>query len=172
MMSDPDGVRRETAARAFADGLGRNIRLLALITNTLAKDKEIEDRWRKFPRPVSRRNLSNQVEDEVVDSLVRSVSGRYDDIAHRYYLLKARWMGLEKLQYWDRNAPLPEAENEVTPWNEARETVLGAYGAFSPEMAERAAVFFDKSWIDARPRAGKDSGAFSHPTVPSAHPYI
>ncbi len=172
MMSDPDGARRETAARAFADGLDRNIRLLALITNTLAKDKEIEDRWRKFPRPVSRRNLSNRVEDEVVDSLVRSVSGRYDDIAHRYYLLKARWMGLEKLQYWDRNAPLPEALNRVTPWNEARETVLGAYGAFSPEMAECAEVFFDRSWIDARPRAGKDSGAFSHPTVPSAHPYI
>ncbi len=172
MMSDPDGARRETAARAFADGLGRNIRLLALITNTLAKDKEIEDRWRKFPRPVSRRNLSNRVEDEVVDALVQSVSARYEDIAHRYYLLKARWMGLGKLQYWDRNAPLPDAGNRVTPWNEARETVLGAYGAFSPEMAERAAVFFDRSWIDARPREGKDSGAFSHPTVPSAHPYI
>ncbi len=172
LMSSPDGAVRKTAAKAFGKGLGENIRLFALITNTLAKDKEIEDGWRKFPRPVSSRNLANQVEDEVVDALISAVRESYADISHRYYGLKARWFGVDVLDYWDRNAPLPKAKEVHIPWTEARKTVLNAYSAFSPELSDIAGTFFDKKWIDAEPREGKDSGAFSHPTVPSVHPFI
>ncbi len=171
-MSEPDATVRKNAAKAFGKGLGENIRLFALITNTLAKDKEIEDTWRKLPAPVSSRNLSNQVEDEVVDALAGAVQDSYADLSHRYYLLKAKWMGLEVMDYWDRNAPLPEADNEKRSWSSARETVLASYDRFEPRMAAIAEQFFDKNWIDADPAEGKNSGAFSHSTVPSAHPYI
>jgi oligoendopeptidase F len=172
LLSNKDRETRRKAAQSLGCVLGDNIRTFSLITNTLAKDKEIEDRWRKYPSPVSYRNLSNQVEDEVVEALVRAVTGAYPRLSHRYYALKARWLGLEKLEYWDRNAPLPEDIDRVVPWEEAKETVLSAYGAFSGEMAEAAGLFFARPWIDAGPRPGKASGAFSHPTVPSAHPYI
>jgi oligoendopeptidase F len=172
LMSDRDGAKRKAAAKSFGKGLGDNIRLFALITNTLAKDKEIEDKWRKLPRPVSRRNISNQVEDEVVDALVKAAQDAYPETAHRYYKLKARWFGVDKLDYWDRNAPLPEADDSRIGWDEARETVLGSYRRFEPALADIAGVFFERRWIDANPRQGKDSGAFSHPTVPSVHPYI
>lgn len=171
-MSDPDGLVRKKAAKAFGKGLGENIKLFSLITNTLAKDKEIEDSWRKFPRPVSSRNLANQVEDEVVDALASAVKDSYENLAHRYYKLKAKWLGVEVMDYWDRNAPLPEADEAKISWDKAKETVLTSYNAFAPQLGEIAEQFFDKSWIDADPREGKDSGAFSHPTVPSAHPYI
>jgi len=171
-MSEPDAAVRKNAAKAFGKGLGDNIRLFALITNTLAKDKEIEDTWRKLPAPVSSRNLSNQVEDEVVDALAGAVQDSYADLSHRYYLLKAKWMGLDVMDYWDRNAPLPEADNEKRPWSSAKETVLASYDRFEPGMAAIAEQFFDKNWIDADPAEGKNSGAFSHSTVPSAHPYI
>ncbi|MCP5371426.1 MAG: M3 family oligoendopeptidase [Hyphomicrobiales bacterium] len=171
-LTDTDGDRRRTAAQALGRGLGENRRLFALVTNTLAKDKAIEDQWRRFKRPVSSRNLANHVEDEVVDALARSVRQAYGDLAHRYYRLKARWFGGDKLDYWDRNAPLPDDSARVYRWDEAKEMVLGAYGAFDPAMADTARRFFDERWIDAPPRPGKDSGAFSHPTVPSAHPYI
>ncbi len=172
LMSDPDGGRRREAAESLGRVLGANIRMLALITNTLAKDKEIEDGWRKFARPDSSRNLSNFVEDEVVDALSTAVRNAYPDLSHRYYALKAKWFGADRLDYWDRNAPLPDSDDRIIAWDEARRTVLDAYAAFSPDMADVGRRFFDHAWIDAQVRPGKASGAFAHPTVPSAHPYL
>ena len=128
---------------------GRNIRLFSLITNTLAKDKEIVDGWRQYQRPASYRNRSNMVEDSVVDALTTAVTGDYARLSHRYYALKAKWLGLEKLEYWDRNAPLPEDQDSAITWDEARDRVLSAYGGFSPELAAVGRRFFDKPWIDA-----------------------
>ena len=172
LMSDADGAKRKEAAQSLGGVLATNVKTLALITNTLAKDKEIEDGWRKFPRADSSRNLANFVEDEVVDALSAAVRDAYPTLSHRYYALKAKWFGGDRLDYWDRNAPLPEADERQIAWNEARETVLGAYGAFSPDMAAVGKRFFDNDWIDAPVRPGKSSGAFAHPTVPSAHPYL
>jgi oligoendopeptidase F len=171
-MSSKDGAVRKEAAKSFGKVLGDNIRLLSLITNTLAKDKATEDQWRGFERPISSRNISNLVEDEVVDALIGSVKESYGDLSHRYYGLKAKWFGVDQMDYWDRNAPLPEDDNRKIEWDEARETVLNAYHAFDPKMAEIGKRFFDENWIDVAPRAGKDSGAFAHPVTPSVHPYI
>ncbi len=148
------------------------MRLFALVTNTLAKDKEIEDRWRGFARPISSRNLGNFVEDEVVDALISAVRTAYPELSHRYYKLKAKWFGVDALPYWDRNAPLPDEETRTVPWGEATRIVLDAYGAFSPDMATVGKRFFDHAWIDAPVGAGKAPGAFAHPTVPSVHPYL
>jgi oligoendopeptidase F len=172
LLSDRDPETRREAALIIGEVLGKNTRTFALITNTLAKDKEIEDRWRRFPRPISSRNLGNFVEDEVVDALIAAVRDSYPRLSHRYYKLKARWLGVEELPFWDRNAPLPEQEEHTISWSEAEETVLSAYGAFSPEMAAVGGRFFAGQWIDAPTRPGKASGAFAHPTVPSAHPYL
>jgi oligoendopeptidase F len=172
LLSDRDGAVRRDAALSIGEVLGNNGRLFALITNTLAKDKEVEDRWRHFPRPISARNLSNFVEDEVVDALVAAVRHSYPDLSHRYYRLKARWFGVEQMPYWDRNAPLPEDDDRAVPWPEAETTVLSAYRAFSPELATVGEQFFRRRWIDAPVRPGKAPGAFAHPTVPSAHPYL
>ena len=172
LLSDPQTKVRKEAAECFGRVLGDNIKTFSLITNTLAKDKEIENRWRRFERPISSRNLANFVEDEVVDALLDSVSKSYPSLSHRYYKLKARWFGADTLNYWDRNAPLPDEDNRTIEWEEARETVLGAYGKFSPALADVGQRFFDNAWIDAPVRPGKASGAFAHPTVPSAHPYL
>jgi oligoendopeptidase F len=172
LLGDRNRRVREAAAHALAKVFAENIRLFAHITNTLAKDKEVEDKWRKYPRPVSQRNLANHVEDEVVDALVRAVRESFPRLSHRYYALKTRWLKLKALKYWDRNAPLPAAPERMIPWRDARETVLAAYARFTPELATIGRRFFDDGWIDAEVRAGKQSGAFSHPTVPSAHPYI
>jgi oligoendopeptidase F len=171
-LSDGDRAVREQAGRAIGTVFGANARLFALITNTLVKDKEIIDGWRHFDRPASYRNRSNMVEDEVVDALVTAVTSDYARLSHRYYLMKAKWLGLEKLQHWDRNAPLPGDDDREIAWPEARRRVLAAYGAFSPELARIGGDFFDKPWIDAALRAGKSGGAFAHPTVPSVHPYL
>jgi oligoendopeptidase F len=171
-LSDPDRSVRETAARAIGELFAKNIRLFALVTNTLAKDKEILDIWRHYPRPGSYRNRSNMVEDEVVEALVSAVRAEYPRLSHRYYALKAKWLGLAKLQHWDRNAPLPEDDDRLIPWAEAEQRVLAAYVAFSPELGDIGRRFFERPWIDAALRPGKASGAFSHPTVPAAHPYI
>lgn len=171
-LTSRDGSERKDAAKSLGKVLGENSRVFALITNTLAKDKEIEDGWRRFERPVSSRNLANFVEDEVVDALVAAVKDAYPRLSHRYYALKASWMGQDKLDYWDRNAPLPDDEDRRIPWDEARDTVLSAYRAFSPDLAEVGQRFFDADWIDAPVQAGKAPGAFAHPTVPSAHPYL
>ena len=171
-LMDPDGTKREAAANALAATLGANLRLFALVTNTLAKDKEISDRWRKFDDVADSRHLANRVEREVVDALVAAVTDAYPRLSHRYYALKARWFGKEKLAHWDRNAPLPDAPPRVYSWQNARDTVLDAYGDFSPRMADIARRFFDEGWIDAPARPGKAPGAFAHPTTPSAHPYV
>jgi oligoendopeptidase F len=171
-LTDKDQATRREAAKSLGRVLGENERLFALITNTLAKDKAIEDGWRSFARPVSSRNLANLVEDQVVDALIEAVTGSYGRLSHRYYGLKARWFGVERLPYWDRNAPLPEAADERISWAAAQRMVLEAYGAFSPAMADVARRFFDEGWIDAPVRPGKAPGAFAHPTVPAAHPYV
>ena len=171
-LSDRDRSVREQAGHAIGAAFGERVKLFGLITNTLAKDKAIGDTWRKYPRPSSYRNRSNMVEDEVVDALVSAVTADYGRLAHRYYQMKAGWLGLPKLQYWDRNAPLPGDDDRAIPWDEARNRVLSAYGAFSPELADVGRQFFDKPWIDAGLRPGKSGGAFAHPTVPSAHPYL
>jgi len=171
-LSDSSGEKRRLAAKSIGVALAEKQPLFTLITNTLAKDKAIEDDWRKFAAPVSSRNLGNLVEDDVVQALVTAAKDSYGETAHRYYKLKARWFGLEKLQYWDRNAPLPKTEDRKIAWPEAKRMVLDAYRAFTPHMAEVAEVFFAQRWIDAPARPGKASGAFSHPVVPSAHPYI
>jgi oligoendopeptidase F len=172
LLSDREPAIRREAALVIGEVLGKNARTFALITNTLAKDKEIEDRWRRFARPISSRNLANFVEDEVVDALIAAVRDSYPRLSHRYYKLKARWFGVDALPFWDRNAPLPEDEDRLIPWPEAESTVLSAYGAFSPELAAVGGRFFAGHWIDAPVRPGKASGAFAHPTVPSAHPYL
>ncbi len=171
-LQDRDRETRRLAAASISEVLQTRIRLFSRITNTLAKDKQLEDEWRKFPRPISSRNLANQVEDEVVDALIDAVHRAYPRISHRYYALKARWMGLDRLEYWDRNAPLPEDPDRRRSWDEARQIVIEAYRRFSPELAAIVETFFERRWIDARPRPGKDSGAFCHPTVPSVHPYV
>ncbi len=171
-LTDRDAGIRKAAAKSVGQVLGDNLRVFALITNTLAKDKEIEDTWRGFARPVSGRNLANLVEDEVVDALVQAVRAAYPRLSHRYYALKAKWFGVKALPYWDRNAPLPEDADRTIPWEQARQTVLDAYAAFSEPLADVGRRFFDRPWIDAPVRPGKAPGAFAHPTVPSAHPYL
>jgi len=172
LLQDKDGAVRRRAAECFARVLGENARLFALVTNTLAKDKEIEDRWRRFPTPISSRNLANFVEDEVVEALISAVVEAYPRLSHRYYRLKAGWFGKDALDHWDRNAPLPDDDDRTYPWEEAERTVLDAYARFSPELAAIGRRFFERPWIDAPARPGKAPGAFSHPTVPSAHPYL
>ena len=171
-LSHADAGMRRAAAATLSGVLGENARLFAHIMNTLIKDKEIDDRWRGFPRPVSARNLQNRVEDEVVDALVAAVKRAYPALSHRYYRLKANWLGADRLAWWDRNAPLPEADRREFSWGQAKRLVLEAYGAFSPHMAALAGRFFDNAWIDAPPRPGKAPGAFSHSTVPGVHPYV
>jgi oligoendopeptidase F len=172
LLQDADGKKRKAAAEALARTFKENLRPFALITNTLAKDKEISDRWRGFKDIADARHLSNRVESEVVDALVAAVRAAYPKLSHRYYALKANWFGKKRLPYWDRNAPLPKVAQRTIPWTDARATVLTAYGAFSPRMAEVADRFFVRNWIDAPVRPGKQPGAFAHPTVPSAHPYV
>jgi oligoendopeptidase F len=172
LMQSHDEKRRKLGAEALAKTFKANIRLFGLITNTLAKDKDISDRWRGFKDIADARHLSNRVEPEVVAALVDAVRTAYPKLSHRYYRMKAKWLGKDTLMHWDRNAPLPQEDARDIPWDEARETVLSAYGEFAPEMAAIAKGFFDKRWIDAPARPGKSPGAFAHPTVPSAHPYV
>ena len=172
LLSDRSGAVRKSAAKAVGKTLGDNARLFALVTNTLAKDKEIEDKWRRYAAPISARNLANRVEDEVVDALMAAVRQSYPRLSHRYYALKAKWFGVDQLDYWDRNAPLPMSDDASVPWSAARDTVLEAYGDFSNDLAGLGKRFFDNPWIDAGVRPGKSPGAFAHPTVPSAHPYL
>jgi oligoendopeptidase F len=171
-LQDRSGARRKAAAQVLAHTFKDNVQGFALITNTLAKDKEISDRWRGFADIADERHLSNRVEREVVDALVAAVRAAYPRLSHRYYALKAKWFGKKRLPSWDRNAPLPTVAMRTVGWTEARDTVLEAYGAFSPKMAAIAERFFAERWIDAPVRPGKAPGAFAHPTTPSAHPYV
>ena len=172
LMTDPDRAMREAGARALAAEFDKHIKLFARVHNTLAKEKEIHDRWRKMPTPQHGRHLSNHVEPEVVEALRNAVVAAYPRLSHRYYRLKAKWMGLDRMQVWDRNAPLPMDTPKIVGWAEATETVLSAYANFSPEMADIAKPFFTKGWIDAGVKPGKAPGAFAHPTVSTVHPYV
>ena len=172
LLQDKDEAKRKAGAEALAKTFTENLRLFTLITNTLAKDKDISDRWRGFKDIADARHLSNRVEPEVVAALVEAVRAAYPKLSHRYYRMKAKWLGKEKLMHWDRNAPLPAEDTREVPWADAEKIVLNAYGEFAPEMAAIAKSFFDKRWIDAPTRPGKAPGAFAHPTVPSAHPYV
>lgn len=171
-LSSKDALIRKRAAESLSDGLKANLSIFTLITNTLSKDKHIEDSWRHFPHPMAARNLANRVEDEVVEALATTVRRFYPALSHRYYALKAKWFGVEKIEYWDRNAPFPTAPDQEISWNDAKEIVAKAYHDFSPTLAKIGQDFFDHDWIDVPAKAGKQSGAFSHPTVPSVHPYI
>jgi oligoendopeptidase F len=171
-LQDSDESVRKEASDALAKTFKANLRTFTLITNTLAKDKEISDRWRGFEDVADARHLANRVEREVVDALVAAVREAYPRLSHRYYAVKAKWFNKDKLDHWDRNAPLPKVEQRTIPWDDAREMVLSAYSGFAPKMADIARRFFDESWIDAPTRPGKAPGAFAHPTVPSVHPYV
>jgi oligoendopeptidase F len=172
LLQDRAAEKRKAAAEALAHTFKQNLQQFALVTNTLAKDKEISDRWRGFADIADARHLDNRVEREVVDAMVSAVRAAYPRLSHRYYALKAKWFGKKRLPHWDRNAPLPQVAQRTVGWTEAMDTVLTAYGAFSPKMAAIAEQFFKKRWIDAPVRPGKAPGAFAHPTVPSAHPYV
>lgn len=172
MLSSPNASQRKEAAASFTKVLKDNEKLFTLILNVIAKDRNIDDKWRGFETPVSSRNLANDVDDHVVDALADAVTARMGDISHRYYQMKARWFGSEKLAWWDRNAPLLGDDDRLYSWDEAKSIVIESFAAFDEEMADIARMFFDKGWVDAGITPGKASGAFSHPTVPSAHPYI
>ncbi len=172
LMSHNDEKVRKDAAKAIGKTLKDNSKLFAFITNILAKDKAIDDEWRGFKKPMQSRNLSNFVEDEVVEILIKKVRENYAQISHRYYKIKAKILGKKLLNYWDRNAPLTIDENKSIEWQDAQDLVLDAYKEFSPQLAKIGKIFFEKNWIDAKVKSGKDSGAFSHPCVPSVHPYI
>jgi oligoendopeptidase F len=165
-----DRDTRQRAAQAFTDVLQKQRPVLTFIYNTLAAEKASDDRLRHYPTWVSSRNLANEVSDEVVEALINAVTSRYDIVA-RYYSLKRQLLGVDKLYDYDRYAPLPSAEGHYH-WDHAREMVLSAYQRFHPRMAEIAGLFFSESWIDAPPKPGKRSGAYSASTVPSVHPYV
>ena len=171
-LQDADGTVRRKAAEALAATFAQNLRTFTLITNTLSKDKEISDRWRGFKDIADSRHLANRVERSVVDALASAVRDAYPRLSHRYYRMKARWLGMDEMNHWDRNAPLPETPKATIAWDDAKNTVLSAYHRFSPRMADIARTFFDRNWIDAPVRPGKSPGAFAHPTVPSVHPYV
>jgi oligoendopeptidase F len=171
-LTDPDRAKREAAAREVARVLGANIKTFARVHNTQAKEKEVMDRWRNMPTAQSGRHLSNHVEPEVVEALRNAVVAAYPKLSHRYYELKRKWLGLDTMQVWDRNAPLPMEDTRIVHWEEARATVSEAYAAFDPRMAEIAEPFFTDGWIDAGVKPGKAPGAFAHPTVTNVHPYV
>lgn len=172
LLSEKDEKKREAAFKALSKTLKDNARLFTHITNVLAKDKEISDRWRGYEDIADSRHMANSVEREVVDALQKAVTDAYPKLSHRYYKMKAKWFGKDKLNAWDRNAPLPTSDERTWDWDSAVSTVLEAYGKFSPELADVAKPFFNSGWIDAPVAEGKLSGAFAHPTVPSAHPYL
>ena len=172
LLSEKNPSKRKEAAKSFGKILGQNVKLFSTITNTLAKDKSIDDKWRKYPNPVREMNLSNVVEDEVIETLCKSITSSYSKLSHRYYAMKAKWFGVKRLKYWDRNAPLPFQSNKTFKWKEAKVIVQNAYSSFHPNIGKIVKKFFDKSWIHAPVIKGKNPGAFSASTVPSVHPYI
>ncbi|WP_027236933.1 M3 family oligoendopeptidase [Leisingera caerulea] len=172
LLTEQDRSKREAAARELARVFGENIKTFARVHNTQAKEKEIIDRWRGMPSPQTGRHLSNDVEPEVVEALREAVVAAYPKLSHRYYELKRKWLGLDVMQVWDRNAPLPLEDTRTIGWDEAEKTVMEAYNAFDPRMGEIAAPFFSDGWIDAGVKPGKAPGAFAHPTVTNVHPYV
>ncbi len=167
-----ESAKRKSAAMALSKGLKGSERTFAMILNTLSYNLSTDNKWRKFKSIDSAQHLNNQIDDEVVEALTTAVKSSYTKLSHRYYNIKAKRFGQQKLKYWDRNAPYPDAKETKVDWTKAKDIVLKAYQDFSPEMADIANTFFEKKWIDADLRPGKDSGAYSHPIVPSTHPYI
>jgi oligoendopeptidase F len=172
LLTEPDRDTREAASHELARVFGANIKTFARVHNTQTKEKEILDRWRGMPSAQTGRHLSNDVEPEVVEALRSAVVAAYPKLSHRYYELKRKWLGLDRMQVWDRNAPLPMEDTKTVDWNTAKAMVMDAYNAFDPRMGEIAAPFFDKGWIDAAVKPGKAPGAFAHPTVTDVHPYV
>jgi oligoendopeptidase F len=172
LLTEQDRDLRQAAAEELARVFGENIRTFARVHNTQAKEKEIIDRWRGMPTAQSARHLANHVEPEVVEALRNAVVAAYPKLSHRYYELKRKWLGLDRMQVWDRNAPLPMENTRIVDWDQAREIVIDAYGSFDPRMADLAQPFFDRGWIDAPVKPGKAPGAFAHPTVTDVHPYV
>ena len=172
LLTEQDRAKREAASRELARVFGENIRTFARVHNTAAKEKEVIDRWRKMPTAQTGRHLSNDVEPEVVEALRDAVVAAYPKLSHRYYELKRKWLGLDVMQVWDRNAPLPIEDTKTVDWPAAEKTVMDAYAAFDPRMGDLAKPFFTKGWIDAGVKPGKAPGAFAHPTVTDVHPYV
>ena len=171
-LMDHDRSKREAAARELANVFSKNIKVFSRAHNTLAKEKQIIDRWRNMPSAQAGRHMSNDVEAEVVEALRDAVVASYPKLSHRYYELKRKWLGYSKLEVWDRNAPLPLENKRLVGWSEARKIVMDAYGEFDSRMAKLAEPFFTKGWIDAPVKIGKAPGAFAHPTVTTVHPYV
>jgi len=171
-LSDPDPKHRKAAAQGLAKALEANASVLGLALNTVAMEKAVEDRWRKFDTPAASRHLANEVDAASVAAMEEAVVEAYPRLSHRYYALKARLMGKKVLDHWDRNAPLDQAKPKMYGWNDARGMVLDAFEGLTPVFADHARTFFDHPWIDARPRSGKSSGAYSHPVSSDAHPYV
>ncbi|WP_076535241.1 M3 family oligoendopeptidase [Roseovarius nanhaiticus] len=172
LLTEQDRDKREAASRELARVFGENIRTFSRVHNTSAKEKEVMDRWRGMPTAQTGRHLSNDVEPEVVEALRDAVVAAYPKLSHRYYELKRKWLGLDRMQVWDRNAPLPMETTKIVGWSDARDTVMTAYAEFDPRMGDLAQPFFDKGWIDAGVKQGKAPGAFAHPTVTNVHPYV
>ena len=172
LLTEQDRSKREAASHELARVFGENIRTFARVHNTTAKEKEVIDRWRGMPTAQTGRHLSNDVEPEVVEALRNAVVAAYPKLSHRYYELKRKWLGLDRMQVWDRNAPLPMEETKIVSWDDARDTVMSAYTAFDSRMGDLAAPFFERGWIDAGVKPGKAPGAFAHPTVTNVHPYV
>lgn len=171
-LSAPQAAVRKAAAKGLSAALAENAPVLALSLNTLAFEKQIEDRWRKYDDPAAARHLANEVDKDAVDAMAEAVSESYANLSHRYYALKARIMGRKSLDFWDRNAPLTEDVQKIYNWDEAKTIVLGAFAQMGPEFVNRARLFFDNPWIDAAPRPGKSSGAYAHPVTANRHPYV
>ena len=172
LLTDKKRENREKATHELARVFKKNIKVFTRVHNTQAKEKEIIDRWRGMPTAQMGRHLANQVEPEVVEALRNSVVKAYPTISHRYYELKRKWLGLEVMQVWDRNAPLPMESDTLITWDQAQKIVTGAYTSFDNRMSDLITPFFDKGWIDAGVKPGKAPGAFAHPTVTNVHPYI
>ncbi|WP_435141367.1 M3 family oligoendopeptidase [Pseudopelagicola sp. nBUS_19] len=171
-LTDPNRAKREAAAHELARVFKDNLKIFSRVHNTAAKEKEVIDRWRNMPTAQTGRHLSNDVEPEVVEALRNAVVAAYPKLSHRYYELKRKWLGLDRMQVWDRNAPLPMEDTSSVSWEDARDTVMEAYNAFDTRMGDIARPFFDQGWIDAGVKPGKAPGAFAHPTVTNVHPYV
>ena len=171
-LSDPKPERRASAAAALAQTLEQATPILGLCLNTVAFEKQVEDRWRKFATPAQPRHIANEVDAEAVDALEAAVVEAYPRVSHRYYALKAKILGKDALDYWDRNAPLNQESARRYSWAQAQDMVLDAFTGLAPAFADKARRFFDQPWIDARPRSGKASGAYSHPVSADKHPYV
>lgn len=171
-LSAPEPEVRKGAAFGLTEAFKENAPVLALCLNTLAFEKQVEDRWRKYENPAASRHLANEVDKDAVDAMAEAVSESYANLSHRYYAIKAKILGKKQLDFWDRSAPLTQDVQKQYSWDEAKAIVLQSFAQMGSEFEERARTFFEKPWIDAAPRAGKSSGAYAHPVTANRHPYV